>query len=74
MICDIKFRRAFARRRATALKVLNLRGTRITDASLKELMQMKGLTTLAVRETGISEAGQKELREALPKTNFDLAM
>jgi internalin A len=40
-----------------------------TDASVKELKQLKRLTTLDLRGTKVTNLGLQELRNALPKCN-----
>jgi hypothetical protein len=39
----------------------------VTDAGLKELKELKQLTTLNLRSAKVTDAGVKELQEALPK-------
>jgi hypothetical protein len=39
----------------------------VTDAGLKELKELKQLTTLDLEGTQVTDAGLKELKEALPK-------
>jgi hypothetical protein len=43
-----------------------LRETAITDAGLKELASLKGLTLLNVSKTKVTDAGVGELKKALP--------
>jgi hypothetical protein len=45
---------------------LDLSGTRVTDAGLKELAGLKGLQTLHLGGTRVTDAGLRELQEALP--------
>ena len=47
---------------------LGLARTRITDAGLDHLKELRGLTTLFVFETRLSRAGIEDLRRALPST------
>ena len=49
-----------------ALFGLNLLGTRVTDAGLKELAGLKSLHTLNLSETQVTDAGMAELEKALP--------
>jgi hypothetical protein len=39
----------------------------VTDAGLKELAQIQGLTILDIRHTKLTKAGVAELQKALPK-------
>jgi hypothetical protein len=52
------------------LRVLRLRGTAVSDAAVPLLSRMP-LMTLDVRDTRITAAGVKALREALPKAYID---
>ena len=45
---------------------LDLAGTKITDAGLKEVAKMQNLTRLILNGTKITRAGANELRKALP--------
>src|SRR5262249_22360996 len=42
---------------------VDLRGTKITDAGLKELKELKSLETLNLLNTMVTDAGLKELKE-----------
>jgi hypothetical protein len=44
--------------------------SRITDAGLKELKELKGLKTLHLAGTQITDAGMKDLKQALPNTRI----
>ena len=46
---------------------VNLGGRQVTDAGLKELAPLKGLTKLDVRDTRVTDAGAMELKKALPE-------
>jgi hypothetical protein len=46
---------------------VNLGGTKVTDAGLKELAPLKNLTELYLTGTKVTDAGVKELQKALPK-------
>jgi hypothetical protein len=46
--------------------VLDLRGTKVTDAGLRELAALKGLRILALSDTKVTDAGVAELQKALP--------
>ncbi len=46
---------------------VNLALKKVTDADLKELKELKQLTTLNLGSTKVTDAGVKELQEALPK-------
>jgi hypothetical protein len=41
--------------------------TKVTDAAVKELKELKQLTILRLDSTNVTDAGVKELKEALPK-------
>src|SRR5215475_10522525 len=43
--------------------VVDLRGTKITDAGLKELKELKNLQEVVLFRTAITDAGLKELKE-----------
>ena len=43
--------------------LVDLCGTKITDAGLKDLKELKGLQTLFLCETKITDAGLKDLKE-----------
>jgi hypothetical protein len=45
---------------------LNLQGTGVMDAGLKELAGLKNLQELDLRDTKVTEAGVAELIKALP--------
>ncbi len=46
------------------------RYTNVTDAGLVHLKGLTNLRDLSVRETGVTDAGVRELRLALPKTKI----
>jgi internalin A len=46
---------------------LNLTGTNVTDAGIKELAALTRLHTLSVADTWVTAAGVQELQKALPK-------
>jgi hypothetical protein len=46
---------------------LDLNFTRVTDAGLKELAGLKGLSYLDLRNTKVTAAGMRKLQQALPK-------
>jgi hypothetical protein len=46
---------------------LDLTGTEMTDAGLKELKELKNLLSLNLRATRVTDAGSAELQNALPK-------
>ena len=46
---------------------LDLVGTKMTDAGLKELAALKSLSSLNLTGTKVTDAGEKELQRALPK-------
>ena len=46
---------------------VDLNGTKVTDAGLKELAGLKNLHHLDLRETSVTHAGVAELQKALPK-------
>ena len=48
------------------LEVLNIRGTKITDAGLKHLEGLKQLQELHLEDTQVTDAGIAELQKALP--------
>jgi hypothetical protein len=52
------------------LQSLFLAGDDVTDATLKDLRDFKGLKELLTKETKITDAGRKELKKALPKCNI----
>ena len=41
-------------------------GTQVTDAGLKELAGLKQLQTLDLSSTQVTDAGERQLRKALP--------
>jgi hypothetical protein len=49
------------------LRILNLRGTRITDTGLEELRGLTNLQSLNVSRTAVTDGGYAELRKALPE-------
>jgi hypothetical protein len=48
------------------LQKLDLYNTRVTDAGIKELKELKNLRLLDVRRTKVSEAALTELKAVLP--------
>ena len=46
---------------------VNLFGSEVTDAGLKELAPLKNLTVLILADTQVTKAGLKDLQKALPK-------
>ncbi len=48
------------------LRLLNLLGTKVTDAGLKVLSALNRLQTVDVRGTEVAEGGVQEWRKALP--------
>jgi hypothetical protein len=48
-------------------KVLNLGGSKITDAGLVHLKGLTGLRTLLLTDTRVTDAGVKKFKAALPK-------
>src|SRR5207237_8141250 len=51
---------------------VNLAGTKVTDADLKELKDLKQLTTLHLNMTGVTDAGLKELEHLKQLTSLAL--
>ena len=51
---------------------VNLAGTKVTDAGLKELADLKQLTTLGLDSTQVTDAGLKELTHLKQLTLLDL--
>src|SRR5437870_2879959 len=51
---------------------VNLGGTKVTDAGLKELKQVKQLTDLNLDDTPVTDAGLKELKHFKQLTALDL--
>jgi hypothetical protein len=49
------------------LRTLSLRGTRVTDAGVEHLKEMKNLGELLLGDSKVSAAGLAELRAALPR-------
>ena len=45
---------------------VNLAGTKVTDAGLKELKDLKQLTYLQLGHTGVTDDGVADLQKALP--------
>jgi len=43
----------------------------VTEEGLKELKELKNLTRLLLDGTKVTDAGKKELKEALPNCNTD---
>ena len=52
---------------------VNLGGTKVTDAGLKDLKELKGLLHLDLGGTQITDAGLKELKELKGLQTFDLS-
>ena len=52
------------------MEELWLSGTRITDAGLKDLKELKGLKRLHLMQTHITDASLKDLKQALPTTEI----
>ena len=51
---------------------MNLGGTEVTDAGLKELAALKGLQTLnLVGCKGVTDAGVADLQQAFPKAKIE---
>ena len=48
------------------LQLLNLVNTKITDAGLKELKEMKSLRRLSIRNTNVTNEGVADLQQLLP--------
>ena len=63
------YRRGVSTRPAKVEEVtfMNLSGTRLTDAGVKELFPLKNITTLFLPSKGVTDAGVGELQKALPK-------
>ncbi len=55
-----------------SLNTLILAGIPIDDADLVALMKLKQLKILCLLDTGVSETGASQLREALPDTEVKL--
>src|ERR687885_253762 len=51
---------------------VNLAGTAVTDAGLKELKHLKQLTSLDLAVTRVTDAGLKELADLKQLTSLDL--
>src|SRR5947209_6639917 len=51
---------------------VNLAGTQVTDAGLKELKDLKQLTTLSLWGTKVTDAGLKELKDLKQLTTLNL--
>ena len=51
---------------------VNLGDTKVTDAGLKELKDLKQLTTLNLKFTGVTDAGLKELKDLKQLTTLYL--
>jgi hypothetical protein len=49
------------------LRSLDLFNTRVTDAGLKELKELKNLRSLDLSDTRVTDAGAAVLQNALPK-------
>src|SRR5881409_2312039 len=52
---------------------VNLGGTKVTDAGLKELKHLKQLTSLYLNNTQVTDAGLKELKDLKQLTYLDVA-
>ncbi len=52
------------------LRILSLRNTRISDASIEQLARYKSLEEVDVSCTQMSANGIKRLRELMPKTTI----
>ena len=50
-----------------SLTLLDLGGTKITDAGLKEVAEMKQLAILRLKNNKLTNAGVAHLQKALPK-------
>ena len=50
------------------LEYLNVYGTAVTDAALKDVATLKSLKKLFVWETKVTEAGEEPLKAALPES------
>ena len=48
------------------LRMLQVSGTKITNASLKELAKMQSLIALSLSDTKVTRDGVAELKKALP--------
>ena len=53
------------------LQTLNLSGTQVSDAGLKELAGLTELNTLDLTGTKGTDAGVQELKKALPKVEIN---
>src|SRR2546429_655862 len=51
---------------------VNLAGTKVTDGDLKELKDLKQLTTLYLNMTGVTDAGLQELQHLKQLTSLSL--
>ena len=49
---------------------VDLRNTKVMDADLKNLKELKGLQELWLNDTQITDTGLKELKQALPTTEI----
>jgi hypothetical protein len=52
------------------LRMLDLRGTGVTDAGVARLASCAGLAEVDLRDTAVSDAGAERLARALPKLNI----
>ncbi len=50
---------------------VHLEGPKVTDSDLKNLKELKGLQELWLSYTQITDAGLKDLKQALPKATID---
>jgi hypothetical protein len=51
----------------TAIRELDLRGTRVSDSSLSILAELSSLEVLDLRDTNVSLNGAAKIRESLPR-------
>jgi hypothetical protein len=57
-------------RSTTGKQLVRSCNTMVADAGLKELKDLKNLTALYLHRTQVTAAGEKELKEALPRCNI----